>query len=157
LRATLIVMVLAVALSASAQESRVLRAIERPAATPKLPGQAERLTAPLPISRDRVEAAVRDIARAWEERRLESVLSDKFYDRERLLDALQTIVPRDAKLRVTSIQGWQVVEQYRLGGAILSQVSVTVRTQVEFNDVRTGFQTRDGTNDLLLTFADPAR
>ncbi|HRA23932.1 MAG TPA: hypothetical protein PLK52_10245, partial [Usitatibacteraceae bacterium] len=73
-----------------------------------------------------------------------------FQRRAELADAMQAKVPRDASLRVTAIQGWQVLDQWRLGGALVSRVSVTVRTQVEFSDAA-GFQARDGTNEWVMT------
>ena len=44
-----------------------------------------------------------------------------------------------------------MLEQWRHEGLLVSRVSVTVRTQVEFNDPVAGFQARDGTNELVMT------
>ena len=37
----------------------------------------------------------------------------------------------------------------------VSRVSATVRTQIEYNDPRTGFQRLDGTNELVLVVRFP--
>lgn len=139
------------ALPAAAQEGRTFSPIARPAARPALPEGAQRVSPPRPIDRARIEAAVATVAKAWSERGLDSVLAPGFSRRDELVDALQTKVPRDATLRVTAIQGWQVLEQWRHGGLLVSRVSVTVRTQVEFNDPFSGFQARDGTNEFVMT------
>ena len=70
-------------------------------------------------------------------------------------------VPRDAGLRIVSIQGSQILTQYTMAGpdgqqALYSRVSVTVRTQVEYNDAQKGFQRLEGTNDLVLLFKGAA-
>jgi hypothetical protein len=70
-------------------------------------------------------------------------------------------VPRDAVLRVLGVQGVQTLEQYvqadDSGQAMLvSRVSATVRTQVEFDDPAAGFQRREGTNEIVLLVKEPA-
>ena len=139
---------------AHAQEGRTFNPIARPAARPALPDGAVRVTPPIPVPREQVERAVKRVAEAWGNRQLDQVLSPQFRDREKLVDAIETKVPRDASLRVTSIQGWQVLDQYRKDGALVSRVSVTVRTQLEFNDAAAGFQARDGTNVYVMTLTD---
>ena len=146
----LLLALLAAAPLAIAQEGRAFNPIARPAARPALPDGAVRVTPPLPVPRERVEAAVATVAKAWSDKRLETVLAPGFQRRAELADAMQAKVPRDASLRVTAIQGWQVLDQWRLGGALVSRVSVTVRTQVEFSDAA-GFQARDGTNEWVMT------
>lgn len=140
--------------AAHAQEGRTFNPIARPAARPALPDGAVRVTPPIPLTREQVERAVTRVAEAWGGRQLDQVLAPQFRDRQKLVDALETKVPRDASLRVTAIQGWQVLDQYRKDGALVSRVSVTVRTQVEFNDPAAGFQARDGTNEYVMTLTD---
>lgn len=146
----LLAALLAAAPQALAQEGRAFNPIARPAARPALPDGALRVTPPLPVPRERVEAAVATVAKAWSDKRLETVLAPGFQRRAELADAMQAKVPRDAKLRVVAIQGWQVLDQHRRDGELVTQVSVTVRTQVEFSDAA-GFQARDGTNEWVMT------
>jgi hypothetical protein len=152
--ATILVLCAACA-AALAQESRMIRPIERPPDPRQLvPKGAERSVTPRPVERADVEAAVRQLLQAWNERKLEVVLSDGFRDRQRLIDALQSRVPRDARLRLIALQSWQVVNHYRKNGIEYAQVSVTVRTQLEYNDPTAGFQRREGTNDFLVSLPE---
>ena len=146
---------------AQAQEFRMLNRIPTPAAAQRLPPGASIVSTPRPVPASDIEAAVRDIAAAWNSPALEPMLAENFYDKSRLVSALAAGVPRDAELRVVSIQGSQVVSQYTLAGAdgqraLYSRVAVTVRTQVEYNDPQRGFQRLDGTNDLVLLFQGAA-
>lgn len=147
---------IACALPAFAQEGRAFNPIARPAARPALPDGAVRVSPPQPVARERIEQAVGQIASAWNERRVEKVLAPNFQRKDELADALQTKVPRDAALRVMAIQGWQVHDQYLQGGQRITKVSITLRTQVEFNDPAAGHQVRDGTNEYLVTLTDAA-
>ncbi|HQW37094.1 MAG TPA: hypothetical protein PLO00_00180 [Usitatibacteraceae bacterium] len=148
--ALLLAALLAAAPQAYAQEGRAFNPIARPAARPALPDGAVRVNPPIPVTREEIARAMDEVAQAWNDRRLESILAPGFQRRAELADAMQAKVPRDASLRVTAIQGWQVLDQWRLGGALVSRVSVTVRTQVEFSDAA-GFQARDGTNEWVMT------
>jgi hypothetical protein len=146
---------------AQAQEFRLLNRIPTPGAAQRLPPGASVLSTPRPVPASDIEAAVRDIAASWNSTALEPLLAENFYDKSRLVSALAAGVPRDAGLRLVSIQGSQVLSQYTLVGpdgqrAFYSRVSVTVRTQVEYNDLQKGFQRLDGTNDLVLLFKEPA-
>lgn len=144
-------LVLLASASASAQEGRAFNPIARPAARPALPAGAERVSPPRPIPREVIEQAVAEVASAWNERRMGRVLGPRFQRAQELSDALQTKVPRDAVLRVMAIQGWQVLDQYRQDGQLVSKVSVTLRTQVEFGEPGAGYQVRDGTNEYVMT------
>jgi hypothetical protein len=158
-RAAVLTVLLAASPSVLSQESRVINPIARPPsaqsqARTALPAGAIPINPPIPVKRAKVEAAVNKVAASWGDRELDQVLSSTFNDRRRLIDALETKVPRDAKLRVVSIQGWQVLEQYRLSGFLVSKLSVTVATQTEFNDPTVGYQVRPGTNDYVITLND---
>jgi hypothetical protein len=150
---------------APAQESRQLNRIPTPQTATKLAPQAlppgARVAAVArPVSAASVDAAVRQLAAAWNTPTLRPLLADNFFDKDRLLDALNR-VPRDARLRVLAVQGSNTLNQWiekRRDGAgeeYVSRVSATVRTQVEFNDPRAGFQRLDGTNELVLLVREP--
>ena len=158
---TLIALV-AVAPLAVAQEVRQLNRIATPQALPTLPPGARAVTASRPVPRERIEAAVNQVTASWNTAELAPLLAENFYDKSRLLDALNARVPRDAKLRVLAIQGIQTLNQYlqaNPGGTedLVSRVSVTVRTQLEFNDPTKGFQRLDGTNEIILLVTEPSR
>lgn len=150
----------ALAAGAAAQEFRQINRIPTLRAS-ALPDGARAVTRVEPVPAAVVEAAVRDIAAAWNTPALDSRLADNFYDKSRLLGTLAADVPRDAALRVVAIQGSQTVAQYIMAGpdgqpTRYSRVSVTVRTQVEYNDPQKGLQRLDGTNDLILRIEEPA-
>jgi hypothetical protein len=138
---------------AHAQESRAFNPIARPQATPVLTDGAIAVNPPIPVTHAQVEAAVAKVTQAWSDRKLDAVLSQGFNDRQRLMDALETKVVRNAALRVVSIQSWQVLEQHRRGTVFTSKLVVTVATQVEFNDPAAGFQVKPGTQDYVITLS----
>lgn len=154
LRIALLALALGAALPTPAQEGRAFNPIARPAARPAPPAGATRISPPRPIARERIEQAVAQIASAWNERRVGRVLAPGFQRAQELADAMQTKVPRDAVLRVMAIQGWQVHDQYLQAGSLVSKVTITLRTQVEFGDPA-GYQVRDGINDFSVTLTEP--
>ena len=145
------ILLIAISLGGQANESRSFTEIR---ADEALPDNAVRLDTMQPIPQDVIENAVRHIAEQWNTANLEEVLADEFYDAQRLEDTLLAAAPRDAKMRVISIRGQQVLQQYLLDGNRYSRVSVTVRTQVEFNDPQTGFQRREGTAEWILKITE---
>lgn len=161
LRIWLLVPLLLVASFASGQEVRQLNRIVTPQAAPKLPPGARVVASVRPVAAARVEDAVRQVAASWNTVRLAPLLAENFYDKSRLLDALTTKVPRDAILRVLAIQGMQTLNQYLQknaagGDDLVSRVSVTMRTQLEFNDPQKGLQRLDGINEFILLVTEPA-
>lgn len=121
----------------------------------KLPGDAVPLSQPQNLDREQVRTAVEEVITRWNNSGLDQVLAEEFFDKSRLTDAIDTIVPRDASLRVQSIQGVQTLQQYRVPGEsgssqIVSIVSATVNTQLEFNDPQAGFVRRQGLNEFIL-------
>ena len=109
-----------------------------------------------PLSREDVEPLIRDLLSQWNTAEMASTLSDSFYDKSRLLDVMDTGVPRDAKLRVQSVQGIQTLGQYinpgegDERGELVSIVSATVRTQLEYNNASGSFVSQTGTNEFIL-------
>ena len=135
-----------------ASELRHIRPIPTPGVPPRKALPPEKIK---PVPRELVEDAVKELIQAWNNNNLEEVLSEDFYDKDLLLDAMSEKVPRDAELRILSIQGIQTLSQHvevEPSGEkwLVSTVSATVRTQVEFNDPDTGFQRREGTNEYIF-------
>jgi len=133
---------------AGAREFRGISLIPTPEA---LPEGVRRSAQFMPIDPVLVERAVRAVAKAWNTGQLDPLLGDRFENKSRLFDTIMEVVPRDAVLRVLSIQGVSTLDQYeqtREEGAVrVSTVSVIVLTQIEFSDPQTGFQRLDGTNE----------
>jgi len=146
-----------------ARQFRALQPIATPAGDGiRLPPGATAVVPVEPLAREEVEPLVRKVVDAWNGPALDGMLGRGFYDRQRLLDAVDRRVPRDARLEVQSLQGVQTLSQYRLpadethGERVVSRVSATVRTQVEFELPGSGFQRRQGTNELILQVTQPA-
>jgi len=107
-----------------------------------------------PISRNQAEKAVDTIIAAWNANNVNSVLSDKFFDKSRLNDAMNSKVPRDAQLSLLAIQDVQTLQQKTMdspsGKLLVSMVSITVKTQLTFNDPVNGYQRREGVNEYII-------
>lgn len=146
-----------------ARQFRLLAPIASPAEpTANLPKGAVAVEQLQPLSRSDVEPMVRKLIEQWNTFGMADTLSDQFYDKSRLLDVMDTGVPRDAKLRIQSIQGIQTLQQYIKPdpaggrGEQISIVSATVRTQLEFNSPTAGFVSLTGTNEFILEITTAA-
>ncbi len=147
---------LALACASPARQFRSIQAIASPAqARQALPPGARVVEEIRPLEREEVEPLVRRVVESWNTPDMEQTLGRAFYDKSRLLDTMDEAVPRDARLRLQSVQGIRTLEQYivpaEAGGsqATVSIVSAQVRAQLEFNSP-TGFRRLVGTNELLL-------
>lgn len=139
-----------------AQESRRFRAIPKPGAAPEGTRPVAR---PEVVSRAAAEGAVNQVVDAWENGELGKVLGDDFQDRQRLLDSMAEDVPRDAEIRLLGVRGVQTVQQFagpqKQGSReVVSVVSLTVDSQVEFNDPERGFRRLRGQNQFLLRITE---
>ncbi|HKK15254.1 MAG TPA: hypothetical protein VJ981_01005 [Gammaproteobacteria bacterium] len=138
-----------------------------PIATPEftganLPEGAVPVKQVKPLDRSAVESMLRGVLEKWNAPGMSETLAQEFYDTSRLLDAMDTIVPRDATLKLQSIQGIQTLQQYLMPGGdgggdeIVSIVSVTARTQVEFDKPGAGFVRLPGVNEYVLKITEAA-
>ncbi len=138
-----------------AREFRTLNRIPTPKQV--LPDGAKAVAKIRPVGRNIVKEAVNNIVGAWNTPKMEDTLAEDFFDKSRLVDAIEDIekVPRDTRLRILSIQGIQTLSQQIQTDAsgvewVESIVSATVTTQTEFNDADAGFQRREGNNELII-------
>jgi len=138
---------------AQAGEFRQLQPIPTPQ---KLPKGAAPVQEPQAVDGAGVKKAVNDLMKAWNTSELASKLGDQFFDKQRLLESMSEKVPRDANVRVLGIQNVQVLQQYLEPGAdgkgrtLVSRVSATAQTQIEYRDPQRGFQRVDGVNELIF-------
>jgi len=114
-----------------------------------------------PLRRRAVQQAVREVARAWNSNRLEQYLGRDFVDRNRLLDTISDVVPRDARMRVLAVRNVQTLAQYRQpatperSALRLSVVSARAETQVEYNDPVRGFvRSKKDVQEYVFVIAD---
>ena len=148
-----IIVMLTMVLPVEAGRFRKVERIFTPDAAPDGMAPVQKVN---PVSRKEIEDAVRDLMNSWNTKDLERWLSDDFYDRTRLLDVIDTDVPRYATLRIMSIEGVQTLNQYvqqdspMANNAIISNVSATVQIQLEYNDTDSVFQRLDGTFELFF-------
>ncbi|MEQ8288889.1 MAG: hypothetical protein RIB78_04100 [Gammaproteobacteria bacterium] len=153
----LVVMLFMIALQPlQARQFRMINSIATPTSSEPLPEGAVAIKQFKQLPRDMVEPLVLEVMEKWNSPGMSETLSDQFYDKSRLLDVMDTGVPRDAKLRVQSIQGIQTLNQYITTNEssgrqeMISIVSATVRTQLEYNNASGGFEAETGTNELIL-------
>lgn len=114
----------------------------------------------LPINAQTVSAAADRIAEVWNSGALDAFISDRFYDKWRLLDTIREVVPPDAELTVSSVRRINTIAQYLqwdgLSGSWLrfSIVNARIETELEFNDPERGFQDVEGEGDVLLLITE---
>lgn len=134
-----------------AAEFRELSPILVPAAVPEGAATVQVIR---PVSPAIVENAIRQLMANWNTPLLARHLSDRFYDRQRLLDVLDSFAPRDARIHILGIQSTQTLQQHieKDNGVatLVSRVAVSVITQIEFTDPNRGLQSLDGTNTYVL-------
>lgn len=163
MRAIVALLLVLAAGSASAQTFRSLQTIPVPDPETR---KALQLRGAAPagirqVPRDVVEEAVHRIYAAYNTPDFRQYLSERFYDPERLVEAIAEKVPREAVLRLVSINSIQTVSQQpakdELGReTVESLVLVVVRAQMEFTSAQ-GFQRREGESELVLRFRESPR
>ena len=130
-----------------------------PIATPAksvsaLPEGAVAIEKPKDLDREVVKSAVNQLVSKWNTGELSEVISDTFFDKTRLTDAVDNLAPRDATLTIQSVQGIQTLQQFVMpgdnGDSTVSIVSATVRTQLEYNDPDSGFVRLPGVNEFIF-------
>lgn len=138
-----------------------------PIATPEVPAAnlpegAVPVDRVMQLDRDQVEPLLRQVLEKWNAPGMTETLAKEFFDSSRLMDAMGVIVPRDATLRLQSVQGIQTLQQYIMPNPdegrdeMISIVSATARTQVEFNQPGAGFVRLPGVNEFILKVTSAA-
>ena len=148
----LTLMTLALCNLAQAREFRQFNAIATPKSLPKDVTPVEK---PKPVDPKLMRDAVKDLMSSWNQSGLDQKLGDALYDKQRLLDSIDEKVPRDAKVRVLGVQNTQTLQQYAEptkngSSAVVSRVSVTAQTQIEYHDRAKGFRRVDGVNEYIF-------
>ena len=123
---------------------------------PPLPGVKTK--GRIPIPRVDVRRGLQKIFDQWGKAGLRGKLAWHFANGDRLADVVRTFAPRDARVRVQGVANIQVLEQAIMRGQapdgrdmLVSRVSTTATTQVEFNDLKSRrFRQLRGTNDYVI-------
>jgi len=101
--------------------------------------------------------AMQRLVNSWNQGDTARFLSPSFVDRDRFLTSWDGQVPRDARIRLLSVESAQALDQdNRIEGSpptslhVSTRVSVRATTQIEFNDPALGFQRREGRNEYFF-------
>ena len=143
----------------SNSEAREFRALNEIRAAALIPEDADTVQQLIPVDQALVDKAVEQIMSQWSTPAMQEYLSKDFYDANRLEDVIDTLVPGDAEVRILGVSGVQTLQQYREESATgvpvrVSRVSVTVRTQLEYNDPENGLVRLPGTTEYILKFRE---
>lgn len=152
---TLIPLLAAALILTSPAQAAAFRAIQPIASGGLAPAGMTALPEAHPLDRALIEATVRRFVAAWNTPALEAFIDPGFWDRGRLLDSLLADAPRDARLRLVAIGPSQTLMQWvkreESGDYLLvSEVSVVVDTQIEYNHPSEGFKRIAGGNELIF-------
>jgi len=116
-----------------------------------------------PIPREAIFKAVHDFFNAWNAGNLDSFIAPEFVNKDKLLDAIDDTVPRDATIRVQAISSAATLPNDRIEWQDdntwfirKSTVIVTASTQIEFTTA-TGFQRITGNNEYTFDVSEEYR
>jgi len=143
----------------SAQEFRKIRAIRTP--NPKrrvltdLDGnKVKPVQGVKNLSPQLVEKVMRKFIASWNTSDMQKYLSNSFYQKDRLVDSMNSKLPADAALRLLSVGSHRVIDQGYIdspnGKVMVSRVAVLARTQVEYHDKNGKLQRREGEQEYTI-------
>ena len=146
-------------LPAAPLEAREFRKINKMGPAPKAAQPGEDAQNFIPVDKALVDQAVESIMALWSTPQMQEYLSKDFYERDRLKDVIDSRLPRDAEVRIMGIGGAQTLQQREEVGASgvperISEVSVTVRTQLQYTDPANGLMRFPGTTEYILNFRE---
>ena len=152
----ILVFILFLPSSGTCQEMRSIN----PVATPtKIKMAGDAVPEPVPLDTGQVRDKVERTFDTWNNGDVGGMLSDNFYDKSRFNDAMQTKIPRDSRVKVQGMGSVQTLEQRIVndpdgGRRRVTLGSVTVNSQIEFNDPAKGFVRVPGTNELIFEMSE---
>lgn len=152
----LISLMILLSLPAYGQEMRQWSPIRSKASLiAKLPPGAKPVEPAQPLPSGTLGRATQEIATSWNSPEFKKLVSDRFYDQQRLTDAMNTETAKDARLKVlnshsASILNQAIVPDPQGGHLRVSNVSVILETRAEFNDPKQGFISAPGTNEMVM-------
>jgi len=155
---SLLLLILSLYTQSNAQEFRKIRPILTPVKGKTLGEAISRKYHP--VSRENIKKALNQMFKNWNRGDISKYLSDDFYDKSRLMDNMYEKVPRDASIRLLSVGETQTLDQREVSHGsekeIISTVSVTATTQIEFNDI-IGFRRLEGENEYIIRVTEEMR
>lgn len=109
-----------------------------------------------PIAEDVLKRSLEHLLSMWNTPQMQDMLSEGFYDKDRLMNSMNTLVPRDARIRLLDAREIQILQQETRPASgpgdsdkRVSIISATLSTQLEFSSP-TGFVQLPGVNRFVL-------
>ncbi len=143
-----------------AREMRAFRRIATPVnRNLNLPKNARRTQNAQAVDPDKVKGALEKLSKAWNTSRFSDLVSDQFYDKSRLGDAMSQTGKYSTTLRIEAMESVQVLDQYVVENADgswnrVSKVSAVARTRSEFEDASAGRVSTPGTNEIIFEITE---
>lgn len=124
-----------------------------------LPENARRTEAPEPVDRDIVKEGLHRMNQAWNSPGFSSMVSDQFYDKSRLGDAMSQTAQYSTTLSLEGMENVQILDQYVVDHpdgtkSRVSKVSAVARTRNEFEDASAGKVSSPGTNEIIFEITE---
>lgn len=155
-----ILLLFCIAFSVFGQELRPFTPIRtKTAIVRQLPPGSRLVEPPQPLPEGTVGSSVDAIASSWNTQEFQKLVSDSFYNKSRLDDAMATETAKDARLRVLDKHSANILSQIITpdpnGGRLrITTVSVVIDTRAEFNDPKNGFISAPGTNEMIMEIVE---
>jgi hypothetical protein len=156
---TVILALVCLSLGSSQAWTREMRTFKR-IITPQsqkldLPDNAERVETPGDFNRDIIKESLEQMNKTWNSPGFSDMVSDKFYDKAKLNDAMAQTSKYGTTLKLEGMQNIQVLDQYVVQNPDgtrqrVSKVSAVVRTRSEFEDGAAGKVSSPGTNEIIF-------
>lgn len=145
--------------SVDAREFREMRQIKTPLNTQELQKGEEGSTPvaqPVKVDEALIRSAIESLFSSWGTSDVERYLSEKFPNRNQLLNAFGTHVPMDARLEIRGIRAVRVLSQHTREDNLVSIVSAEVETDVRYQDPTLGLQRLRGTGEYVFELVTKA-
>jgi len=146
-------------LSSYTTEAQEMRSINLIATPTKLKREGQVVQKPVPLDTEKVRSSVESLFNTWNNGDIGNMISDNFYEKSRFNDAMQTNIPKDSKAKIQGMGSVQTLEQRIINDPDGSRRrvtlgSVTVKSQIEFNDPKNGFIRVPGTNEIVFEMVE---
>lgn len=156
----LIALVLTFATTADAREFREKRQIKTPLNIEQFQKSDEGATPvqqPVKLDDALIRSAIESLFNSWGTSDVDRYLSDKFPNRNQLLNAFNSHVPVDARIEIRGIRAIRVLAQHNNADSnLVSIVSAEVETDVRYQDPTLGLQRLRGTGEYVFELVTKA-
>ena len=113
------------------------------------------------VSAQTVEKVMKKFIASWNTADLKKHLAKNFYQKDRLIDSLNTRLPASARLRLLSVGSYNVLDQgtqeSSQGKIIISRVAVLARTQLEYQDTNGQLRRRESEQEYTIKIRQRAK